>query len=561
MQAVVEPPPSVVGDASRWRGLARWYYLGSTGWDARPADARTPSRYRRDRWTWGSTSEVGDLVGQPSKLWRSRMRRSLPGCAAAVVLAASLQVASTPDALAAPDGDTSADAADTGDGADDDSDGALRVMQQAADAARDAFNAARKAEATARAAGRTADGRVRDAEEVTVMAVLERLEMQGRVAEARAAMVRADRRLDSARRMVVERRNDMKTARLYLDEARAEFEDRVVRAYKAGSLAGGSTFAITLARESRSPGELATMVKHLETLALVGDDRLGDAITGLADAEAALADAHARHAAAEVAVTQARVRVESALSALERVVGEVDDAEARVGSAREAANGAEARVLTAVARRLDAEASLETARGALADHEAAVRAADAAEAASGGATDDGAGLAERQGWLAARERAHRRVQALPAERRRTDDGWVCPVEGASFANDWGFPRSSDRRHEGTDVFAPLGTDILAPVAGEVVRADRSDGYDGRGDLGGITVSIQAGAARFYLAHLDSIHPDIHVGDTVAAGDVIGFVGSSGNARGTPAHLHLGWYVEGVPVNPYPSLAVACSSSR
>ena len=491
------------------------------------------------------------------------MRRSLPGLAAAVLLALSSQVASIPDALAAPDVETSADAVDTADGADDDDpDVAVRrVMEQAVDAARDVFTAARQAEATARAAGRTADGRVRDAEEDTVMAVLERLEAQRRVADAREAMVRADRRLDSARRMVVERRNDVEAARLYLDEARAEFEDRVVRAYKAGSLAGGSTFAITLVREARSPGELATMVKHLETLALVGDDRLGDAITGLADAEAALADADARHDASEIAVTQARVRVEGAVTALQHVDGKVDEAEERVAGVREAANGAESRVLAAMARRLDAEASLEAARQALADHDAAVPAADAAEVSSGDATDDGAGLEERQGWLAARERAHARVQSLPAQRQRTADGWICPVEGATFVNDWGFPRSSDRRHEGTDVFAARGTDIRAPVAGEVVRADGTDGFDGRRDLGGITVSIKAGAASFYLAHLDSIHPDIHVGDTVAAGDVIGFVGRSGNARGTPAHLHLGWYVEGVAVNPYPSLAVACSSSR
>jgi murein DD-endopeptidase MepM/ murein hydrolase activator NlpD len=115
--------------------------------------------------------------------------------------------------------------------------------------------------------------------------------------------------------------------------------------------------------------------------------------------------------------------------------------------------------------------------------------------------------------------------------------------------------TDDRRHEGTDVFAPRGTDVVAVAGGIVTRttADRPT------RLGGITVSVSSGDHRHYYAHLEAIAPGLAVGDEVAAGDLLGWVGTTGNARGTPPHLHLGWYAEDVAVNPYASLVVACAS--
>ncbi len=48
-----------------------------------------------------------------------------------------------------------------------------------------------------------------------------------------------------------------------------------------------------------------------------------------------------------------------------------------------------------------------------------------------------------------------------------------------------------------------------------------------------------------------------MGRRVEAGQALGTVGTSGNAVGTPPHLHLGWYVDDVAVNPYPTLALVC----
>jgi LysM repeat protein len=125
---------------------------------------------------------------------------------------------------------------------------------------------------------------------------------------------------------------------------------------------------------------------------------------------------------------------------------------------------------------------------------------------------------------------------------------VCPVPGASFMNDWGFPRGGHRFHEGTDLFAASGTTIVAPTSGTV-----SFGSNG---LGGTTFTLATdGGWVFYGAHLDDT---IGSPGRVAAGTPIGTVGDSGNAAGGDPHLHLGLKpAGGHAVNPYPSIAAAC----
>lgn len=125
---------------------------------------------------------------------------------------------------------------------------------------------------------------------------------------------------------------------------------------------------------------------------------------------------------------------------------------------------------------------------------------------------------------------------------------VCPVPGASFMNDWGFPRGSSRFHEGTDLFAPTGTTIVAPASGSV-----SFGSNG---LGGTTFTLSTDSGWvFYGAHLDDT---IGSSGRVSAGTPIGTVGDSGNAAGGDPHLHLGMKpAGGAAINPYPSIAAAC----
>lgn len=109
-----------------------------------------------------------------------------------------------------------------------------------------------------------------------------------------------------------------------------------------------------------------------------------------------------------------------------------------------------------------------------------------------------------------------------------------PVGGrSSFVHDWWFPRFGPgwRLHQGTDLFAPRGTPLRSPTTGTVSFSD--------GGLGGISVYItQADGTYFYLAHLDSRPAGLKAGQTVNPGDIVGFVGSTGNASGGSPHLHF-----------------------
>ena len=122
-------------------------------------------------------------------------------------------------------------------------------------------------------------------------------------------------------------------------------------------------------------------------------------------------------------------------------------------------------------------------------------------------------------------------------------GWVCPVEGARYFNDWGFPRGGSRYHEGNDLFAGRGSPVRAPVSGTLELIT--------GSIGGLQFNLFGSDGIEYLgSHLDA------AGKTgkVNAGDVIGYVGTSGNAMGTNPHLHFGMYKNGLALNPHPTLA-------
>jgi murein DD-endopeptidase MepM/ murein hydrolase activator NlpD len=125
-----------------------------------------------------------------------------------------------------------------------------------------------------------------------------------------------------------------------------------------------------------------------------------------------------------------------------------------------------------------------------------------------------------------------------------------PVEGVAargLADTWNAPRSGGRHHQGIDIFARKGTPITSPVDGLVLSV-------GPNRLGGNTVKVLGpGAQVHYFAHLDR-YADVHEGMRVRRGTVLGYVGVTGNARGTPPHLHYGIYdVPGGAENPYPVL--------
>lgn len=153
--------------------------------------------------------------------------------------------------------------------------------------------------------------------------------------------------------------------------------------------------------------------------------------------------------------------------------------------------------------------------------------------------------------------AQLRERQLRALRQMLPDAmssFLCPIAGpVAFINDWGFPRSGGRTHEGTDLFADYGTPIVAIADGMVTTMRVLD--EG---LGGLSVTYNVDGHRFYNAHLSAVAEGVRDGARVQAGDVIGYVGDTGNARGTPPHDHFGWYPPGGgAVNPYPLLSAAC----
>lgn len=132
-----------------------------------------------------------------------------------------------------------------------------------------------------------------------------------------------------------------------------------------------------------------------------------------------------------------------------------------------------------------------------------------------------------------------------------------PVNGvtrSALMDSWGAVRGGGRRHEGIDIFAPCGRPVLSATAGMVMSV-------GENTLGGQVVWVLGpGGSWHYYAHL-SRYADIRRWDYVQSGDILGFVGTTGNAAGGPCHLHYGIYRNGVAEDPYPYLREQAPAKR
>lgn len=124
---------------------------------------------------------------------------------------------------------------------------------------------------------------------------------------------------------------------------------------------------------------------------------------------------------------------------------------------------------------------------------------------------------------------------------------VIGVAPREIADTYGEPRGADRKHEGVDIFAARGTYIISATEGIVVRI-------GTNSLGGnIVFVLGPGGERYYYAHLDEIDSQLSQGQRVSTSTMLGTVGTTGNATGTPPHLHFGIYGEGGAQNPFERL--------
>jgi murein DD-endopeptidase MepM/ murein hydrolase activator NlpD len=132
---------------------------------------------------------------------------------------------------------------------------------------------------------------------------------------------------------------------------------------------------------------------------------------------------------------------------------------------------------------------------------------------------------------------------------KTDRGFVFPVYGKHrYSNDWGAPRQNTGQHQGNDIFAAAGTPIVSVCNGTLHRV-------GTNTVPGNRLYLKCTTGdEFFYAHLSAFASDARSGLKVTAGQVVGFVGSTGDAEQTPPHLHFEVHPGGgEPVNPYPFL--------
>lgn len=152
-------------------------------------------------------------------------------------------------------------------------------------------------------------------------------------------------------------------------------------------------------------------------------------------------------------------------------------------------------------------------------------------------------------WLAAIQPLVTEFGMTPTEAALAGAGQF-PIGGAtSWVDDWHYPRfvPSFHLHKGLDMFADLGTPVRAPFDGVLKMTE--------GAVGGLAVYVtQTDGTYVYMAHLSGFAAGKADGQAVRTGDVLGFVGNSGNARGGAFHTHLQLHPKGGdPVPPKPTV--------
>ena len=150
------------------------------------------------------------------------------------------------------------------------------------------------------------------------------------------------------------------------------------------------------------------------------------------------------------------------------------------------------------------------------------------------------------------------IDVATAQRTLSNKILAFPVKGYERAlrDNFDEPRGS-ARHEAIDIMAPRGTPVVAVDSGVIVKLFKSV-------PGGLTIYQfdDSATLSYYYAHLDRYADGLREGASVKQGQVIGYVGSTGNARADAPHLHFTVYAlppsrqwwKGIAINPHPALA-------
>ena len=137
------------------------------------------------------------------------------------------------------------------------------------------------------------------------------------------------------------------------------------------------------------------------------------------------------------------------------------------------------------------------------------------------------------------------------------EGLIIPVAGVAakdLIDSFDDKRGSTRTHNALDIMAARNTPVVSAVDGSILKLHTSV-------AGGLTIYASDPSSRFVLmyGHLDSYRPGLKEGQRVKRGEIIGFVGSTGNANALAPHMHFqvmrndnlkDWW-KGTPINPFP----------
>jgi peptidoglycan LD-endopeptidase LytH len=288
----------------------------------------------------------------------------------------------------------------------------------------------------------------------------------------------------------------------------------------------------------RLQGEIAAGEEQAATLRVAARRRAVDVYKGGGSAAPFLAigddplDAIRR----EKLLAGANARDNKAIDALAELNDELGRQRAAVDARREEQSGA-LETFRAETRRLQTDLATAQRAQAAAEEEAR-KAAEAARKAD----------EERQAREKATQEAGSRQTTTPSG-RAPSSGLVCPIQGSvSFVDSWHAPRPGGRLHVGVDLMSPRGTPNVAVVSGSITQ--KAGGTSGLG----VYLSGDNGDLYYYF-HLDS-----YAGGPrrVTQGEVVGYVGNTGDASGGATHTHFEIHPGGgAAVNPYPAVRAVC----
>lgn len=346
-------------------------------------------------------------------------------------------------------------------------------------------------------------------------------EIQGardRADAAAQALFDAESRLDTLATEITDATQRVTALEAEVAAVRSSLSEMAVRRYTAG---GVSANPLLGSISDASADAAATVLASIATGGMVVDvDDFDQRIDELDDARTELEQRRADEVAARDDFERLRSNAEVEIERLQAVeASRVQDAEVQHALERE---------------RAEREARERAAREAREQAEREAREQAESEASSRGGTEPAADSDGSSGSTSSPQ------PVVPV-------GLACPVAGAvGFSDTWGAARTGGRSHEGVDMVAAGGTPLVAVEAG--TANFRTNG------LGGNTVSLQgASGTRYYYAHLSAWEGSSR---PVSRGEVIGYVGKTGNT--TVNHLHLQVHPGGgIAVNPYPYARGAC----